>query len=201
MLSFTIACLLMISTPGPAVLTIAGIGSGFGFSAGNRFLWGLFTGNAIVAATVVSGLAAIIFAVPYVRETFLAFSVAYLLFLAFKVAMAGNTVGFGAASNAPSFKAGVVFQGFNPKCYAVNTLIYTGFSIFPENLLLEAAAKTIIWLSIWVPVHYLWLYLGISIRKLNLPDHRQRQINITMALVLVIVVVLAVMSQIGIIEI
>ena len=60
MLVFASTIFLMIITPGPGVLTTAGIGSGFGWSAGIRFLVGLFIGTNLTAILVVSGLTALV---------------------------------------------------------------------------------------------------------------------------------------------
>ena len=44
MLSFAAAVLFLIITPGPGVLSTAGVGSGFGFRAGLGYVGGLFLG-------------------------------------------------------------------------------------------------------------------------------------------------------------
>ena len=44
---------------------------------------------------------------------------------------------------------------------------------------------------IWVPIHILWLYMGISLRRLDLPARTQRTINIAMSVALILVVGLA----------
>ena len=62
MLSFAAAVFLLIITPGPGVLSVAGVGSAFGFRAGLGYLAGLGVGNSAVALAVISGLAAIVFA-------------------------------------------------------------------------------------------------------------------------------------------
>ncbi|MGB2163523.1 MAG: hypothetical protein ACPH4F_05355 [Candidatus Puniceispirillaceae bacterium] len=46
--SFALAVLLLTITPGPAVLTLAGVGSAFGWRHGVLFLSGLFVGVHLV---------------------------------------------------------------------------------------------------------------------------------------------------------
>ena len=46
---FIAACLLLISTPGPGVLSTAGVGAGFGFRTGSRYVFGLCIGTNMVA--------------------------------------------------------------------------------------------------------------------------------------------------------
>ena len=56
MLSFTLAVFLLLITPGPGVLSTAGVGAAFGTRAGIQYVVGLFVGTNIVALSIVSGL-------------------------------------------------------------------------------------------------------------------------------------------------
>ena len=94
MLYFTLATIALIITPGPGVLSLAGVGSSFGGRAGFQYLLGLCVGNFLVGVAVVSGLAALIFSVPQVRIILLVFAAIYLVFLALKIAFAGSKIGF-----------------------------------------------------------------------------------------------------------
>ncbi|MBY8974363.1 LysE family translocator [Rhodobacteraceae bacterium NNCM2] len=191
---FTTAVFFLLITPGPGVLSVAGVGSGFGFRAGTRYLWGLCAGNFLVGLAVVSGLAAIVLATPWLRTVLLWASVAYLSWLAWRIATSGGKVAFRAAENAPGIRDGIMLQMINPKAYAVNTTLFTGFSFMPGSLGVEIAVKFAILNAIWIPIHFLWLQLGITLRRLDLPEHYMRAINILMALSLMAVVLLAVLS-------
>ena len=86
MLAFTIIVFLLVLTPGPAVLSLAGIGGAFGYQAGIRYLVGLVIGYHIVIMAVISGLASIAFAASWMRILLLIASARYLGFLAFHIA-------------------------------------------------------------------------------------------------------------------
>ncbi len=191
MLVFAAAVFLMLITPGPGVLTTAGVGSGFGWRAGLVFLAGLFVGTNAVAIAVISGLTAIVFAVPYLRETLGVLSIAYFVYLASRIAFAGSKIAFIESEQAPGFVNGVLLQLINPKAYAVNTFIFTEFPFYPESLWIEVALKFLIVNLIWAPVHLLWLRAGVTLRRLDLAPERQRLINIAMATALLVVVLLA----------
>lgn len=194
MLEFAGATLLLIATPGPGVLSIAGVGSGFGFVAGLRFLWGLWLGNLLVGFAVIFGLKAVIFSVSYLPETLLGLSLAYLSYLAFKIAFAGSEIAFIKADRVPGFYDALALQAINPKAYAVNATFFTTFNFWPDQFVEMILIKILIVNAIWIPVHFGWLYAGATLRRLNLPPKVQRSINIFMALSMVIVVVLAVTS-------
>jgi threonine/homoserine/homoserine lactone efflux protein len=194
MLVFAAAVFFLIVTPGPGVLSTAGVGSAFGYKPGMRYVFGLFLGNNLVAIAVVSGLAALVLGVPYVRPILSVASVMYLTYLALKIGFSGSKIAFVAATKPPGITGGLALQAINPKAYAVNTVFFTNFEIFPENLPVELAIKFAILNAIWVPIHLIWLALGVSLRWLDLSQSTQRGINITMAVSMMLVVALAAYS-------
>lgn len=195
MLAFIGATLLLIITPGPGVLSIAGLGSGYGFRAGQKFLWGLWLGNFLVGLAVISGLETIIYSIPYLPTALLGLSLVYLSYLAFKIAFAGSQIAFIKADRIPGFFDALALQAINPKAYAVNATFFTSFNFWPNHSIQEIIVKIIIVNIIWIPIHFGWLYAGATLRKLNLPAKAQRGINIFMAFSMMIVVVLALAYQ------
>ena len=194
MLTFAAAVFFLIITPGPGVLSTAGVGSGFGFSAGLRYVLGLFFGSNLVAVLVVSGLAAAVLAVPMLRVVLLYASAAYLFYLAMRIAFAGSKVAFIERSQPPGIGGGVLLQVINPKAYAVSTALFSGFAFLPEAAALEVALKFLILNLIWVPIHLGWLWAGVSLHRLDLSDRAQFAINMVMALSMLAVVALAALS-------
>ena len=194
MLSFAAAVFFLIITPGPGVLSTAGVGSGFGFRAGLAYVGGLFVGTNLVALAVVSGLAAALLAVPLLYGALFYASVAYLLYLAARIALAGSRIAFIEARRAPGFAAGLALQAINPKAYAVNTALFSGFAFWPESLATEIALKFLILNIIWVPVHLAWLAAGVTLRRLDLAPRAQSAINIAMAASMLAVVALAALA-------
>jgi len=194
MLTFALAVFFLLITPGPAVLTVAGVGSAFGAGPGSNYIGGLFIGTNLVAIAVVSGIAAIVLADEKIRLILLTLSATYLLFLAYKIAFAGKKIAFSAVQKSPGFWAGILLQIVNPKAYAVSTTLFTGFAFWPENLMTETTIKFIIINAIWIPVHFAWLFAGITLNRLNLTPQTHRRINIAMATSLMIVFALAILA-------
>jgi len=194
MLTFAAAVFFLIITPGPGVLSTAGVGSGFGVRAGALYVTGLWLGNNLVGLAVVSGLTATMLAVPSIRMLLLWASVAYLFYLAVRIALAGSRIAFIERREPPGIGGGLMLQAINPKCYAVNTTFFSGFAFFPDSVLLEIVIKFAIINVIWIPIHFLWLAAGISIRKLQLPSRIQLTVNIFMALSMLLVVALAALA-------
>ena len=194
MLTFAAAVFFLIVTPGPGVLSAAGVGAAYGTGPGLRYVLGLFLGNNLVMAMVVSGLAAVVLSVPGLRLVLMAGSVAYLLYLAARIAFAGSEIAFIEARSAPGVGAGFALQPINPKAYAVNAALMTGFSFAPDDLVFETAIKVAIVNLVWIPIHLAWLWAGVSLHRLNLSPETQRRINIAMAASMLAVVALAIWS-------
>ena len=195
MLIFAAAVFFLIITPGPGVLSTAGVGSAFGFRPGARYVLGLFIGTNMVALAVVSGLAAMILADARIRTLLFAASTAYLLYLALRIALAGSRIAFIEAARPPGILDGIALQMINPKAYAVNTTLFSGFAFGGANLALETLAKFAIVNAIWLPIHFLWLWAGITLHRLDLSPRSHRIINIAMSLSMLAVVALAVVYQ------
>ena len=193
MVAFALAVFLLIITPGPGVLSLAGVGAAFGWRHGTAYMGGLFIGNNLVCFAVVSGLATVMLANPVIRTVLLITSATYLGYLALKIAFASAKVAFVETSK-PGVVTGTALQLINPKAYAVNTTLFSGFAFYPDSFLLETSIKLFIANAIWILLHFLWLYFGVRIHKLELADKVQRRINAFMAFSVLCVVALSVWS-------
>ena len=195
MLTFAAAVFFLIITPGPGVLSAAGVGAAYGMRSGLRYVLGLFIGNNLVILAVISGLAALILASPLVRTILFALSTAYLLYLAARIAFAGSNLAFAPAQTEPGVVNGILLQPINPKAYAVNTALFSGFAIMPDALVAEAIWKLLIVNAIWIPIHIVWVWFGVRLKQLDLAPHLQRRINYAMAASMLLVVGLAIASE------
>lgn len=187
--------IFLLITPGPGVLSTAGVGAAYGFRAGFRYVLGLWLGNNLVGLIVVSGLAAVVFSVPSVRIVLTVLSMAYLLYIAARIAFAGAKVAFITPETVPSTRDGLLLQFINPKAYVVNSAMFSGFVIYPDYFALEVVVKFLIANAVWIPVHFAWLGAGVWLHRLDLPTRTQRVINIGMASAMIAVVVIAVFSN------
>lgn len=196
MLAFTLAVFLLLITPGPGVLSTAGVGAAFGFRAGLRYVAGLCIGTNLVAVIVISGVAAIVLAIDWARNTLLVLSALYLFYIAIRIAFAGKRIAFIHAEEIPGIRDALILQIINPKAYAVNMTWFSGFALVPESLMAETLLKFFVINLFWIPIHLLWLAAGNTVNQLDLSPKAHFSINIGMALALVIVVGLAIFSLI-----
>lgn len=195
MTTFITAVIFLVITPGPGVLSVAGVGAAYGFQAGIPYLFGVVIGSLVVMGAVASGLAALVFSIPYVREVLLALSLGYLLYLAFRIATSGNGVAIIETGKPLHFRNGAMLSLINPKAYAVMTTIIGGFNFYPASAIVEVAFKFMIFSALSFPIHFLWLAVGASLKRLPLSRRGQRAVNIAMALSMLAVVGLALLFE------
>jgi len=191
MLAFLAAVFFLLITPGPGVLSTAGVSAAFGAKPAYRYLTGLFIGTNLVALAVVTGVASLMLAQPMVRTVLLFASVAYLFYLALKIATAGSTISFIESKTAPGLLNGIALQAINPKAYVVNTTLFTSFPFEAYSSWQEVLWKFLLINAIWIPIHLLWLAAGMALKRMELPFRTQRIINMGMGLSLLMVVALA----------
>ena len=197
MVIFSISVFFLLITPGPGVLSLAGVGAAFGMRSGFFYLIGLWCGTNLVSIFVFSGFAALIFSIPNLRLVFSILSLLYLSYLGVRIGLSGKQIAFIKSKNPPGVIDGIALQLINPKAYAVNVALFSSFAFFPENILLETFVKLLLINIIWCPIHFFWLFLGSFVKKLNLPDHIQHRVNLAMATSMFVVVVLAILMSGG----
>jgi threonine/homoserine/homoserine lactone efflux protein len=191
MLAFTLAVFLLLITPGPGVLSTAGVGAAFGFRAGLGYVGGLCLGTNVVALIVVSGLAAVVLAIDWARFVLMVASTLYLGYLALRIAFAGRRIAFIHAEEKPGWVAGLLLQFINPKAYAVNLAWFSGFALMPGALLAETLLKFAIINLLWIPIHLAWLAAGNLVNQIDLSPRTHFAINLGMAIAMLAVVALA----------
>ena len=191
MLSLTLSLLFLLGTPGPGVMSLAGVGAAFGYRQAWIYGIGLFTGSNIVMAMAATGLAAFLLAQQEIRIIFLVVSSGWLVFLAARIALAGSIISFAPAKKEPGFIEANFLQIVNPKAYALGLFIFSGFPIVTQSYLAEVIIKFIILNVIWIPIHIIWMIAGVSLQKLNPKRSTQKIINYCMATALVVVVAIA----------
>ena len=109
-----------------------------------------------------------------------------------KSTLAGSKLAFIDARRRPGVKDGILLQIINPKAYAVNSALYSGFAFLPDNLLLETLLKLLIGNAVWFPIHLIWLFAGSALHRLDLAETTQKRINYAMAAAMMTVVLLGV---------
>ena len=170
-------------TPGPNNLMLLASGANFGFRRTVPHMLGVSLGFCVMLLLLGLGLAQVFTLYPWVHTALKAVSVAYLLYLAWRIAHAAAP-GDGAAGGRPfSFLQAAAFQWVNPKAWA---MALTTVTVYTEagawGALLVATA---LFGGINFPSVALWVTLGQQVRRFLTDARRLRLFNWTMAALLV----------------
>lgn len=182
-LALTSFALATSITPGPNNLMLLASGANFGFRRTVPHMLGISIGHGFMIVLVGLGLITLFETFPVLHLVMQALSVAYLLFLAWKIANAAPPAE-GAAKGKPfTFLQAAAFQWVNPKAWF---MALTAISVYaPSESFPAIATVAITFSAVNFPSILVWVCLGQSMRRVLTSDRRLRMFNWTMAALLV----------------
>ncbi|MFP6772509.1 MAG: LysE family transporter [Alphaproteobacteria bacterium] len=186
-----LAALPLMGSPGPATLSIAATGSVFGVVRGIPYLMGIVMGTSGVVVLIATGVTGLLFTIPGVLPILTLAALAYILFLAYKIATAPILSEGGGQRAAPSLPGGFLLAIANPKALAAIGAVFASFTLLPAEPVLDATVKAAVLIAVVVAVNVVWLFLGAGLSRLLRHPKTGRAINILFAVLLVLSVGLA----------
>lgn len=185
-LALTAFALVSSITPGPNNLMLMASGTNFGFARTVPHMLGVAIGFTLMIVLVGAGLVTVIGLVPGALVAIKWLSIAYLLYLAWKIATAvpKPLVAGKAAGKPMTFVQAALFQWINPKAW---TMALTAVSAYipasdPRTGLVIVA---LVFGTINLPSVGLWAAMGVSLRRFLSDPRRLRVFNVAAALTLV----------------
>lgn len=170
-------------TPGPNNLMLMASGANFGFRRTLPHMLGVGLGFVFMVVLVGVGLIQLFDAYPLSYTVLKVVSVAYLVFLAWKIATAAPTDGAKTAGKPFTFLQAALFQWVNPKAWA---MALTAVSVYaPSQSLAAITLVAVIFGAINLPSVGSWTLLGQQMQRLLTSPRRLRIFNVTMATLLV----------------
>lgn len=158
-ISFLVFGASQVGTPGPANMALMATGARFGFRAALPFVAGVALGKQLIIWPIGFGLMEVVAQVPGLFEALKWASVAYICWLAWKVAnlrLGQPDVG----GQAPGFFAGLVVHPLNPKAWAMIVAGFTNF-VAPGTPTLQATAAIAACLfALQLVLHPMWTLAG-----------------------------------------
>jgi len=171
-------------TPGPNNLMLMASGANFGFRRTIPHMLGVGLGFVFMVVLIGAGLAQVFAAYPVSYRVLKVVSVAYLLFLAWKIATAappGETV---RAGRPFTFLQAALFQWVNPKAWAMALTAVTAYA--PSESLGAVTLVAAIFGVVNIPSVGSWTILGQQMRRFLSNRARLRAFNILMAVLLLV---------------
>ena len=173
-------------TPGPNNLMLLSSGTRFGFRRSIPHMLGVMLGFPLMITVIGLGLARLFTEFPMVQTVLKVASIAYLLYLAFKIATAPTpTVDDGESSARPlTFFQAAAFQWVNPKGWTMALTVLSAYMPPTDPWRGLAIIATLVML-INVPVVTLWTAMGIQLRRFLGQPQKLRAFNLIAAGLLV----------------
>ncbi|WP_299371250.1 LysE family translocator [uncultured Tateyamaria sp.] len=170
-------------TPGPNNLMLMASGANFGFRRTVPHMLGVGLGFVVMVMLVGAGLIQIFDTYP-ISHTILKFvSVAYLLWLARRIANAAPRAAGEATGTPMTFLQAAAFQWVNPKAW---TMALTAVTVYtPDTTLRAIGVVALVFGAINLPAVSSWTLLGQQMARVLTNPARLTLFNWTMALLLV----------------
>lgn len=174
----------MSATPGPNTLMLFASGVNFGFRPTVPHMLGIIVGLATILSLVGAGLGALLVSMPAVLTAMKMASVAYMLYLAWKIANSGAPSDVADNAKPMTWLQAAVFQWVNPKAWA---MALTGVAAYtrPDAYLLTLGVLIAILLGLSFPVTAAWVGAGVRLRAWLAKPAALKAFNWSMAAVLV----------------
>lgn len=171
-------------TPGPNNLMLMASGANFGFRRTVPHMLGVSLGFVLMAFLVGAGLAGLFQTYPVAVTALEVVSVAYMLWLAWKIAHAAAPKDRQAGGTPMTFLQAAAFQWVNPKAWAMALTAVTVYA--PDRSLWTVALVAAIFGAINLPSVSLWTLIGQQLRRVLTNTRRLTIFNWTMAGLLVL---------------
>lgn len=170
-------------TPGPNNLMLMASGANFGFRRTLPHMMGVAIGFVFMLVLVGIGLIEVFDKFPISYMVLKVFSMAYLLWLAWKIANAAPPKSVEGGGRPFTFWQAAAFQWVNPKAWAMSL---TAVSVYaPSQSLAAIGWVAMVFGAVNLPSIAAWTILGQQMRRILKSPARLRGFNIVMALLLV----------------
>jgi threonine/homoserine/homoserine lactone efflux protein len=175
-----VTALAIMGSPGPATISLTAAGSAYGVRRSLAYLLGIIVGSTVVLVAVATGITAALLAVPALRVALVTISVAYILWLAYRVATAPPLAARAAAADAPSLAGGTLFGVANPKAWVAIAAVFASTRL-ADTAVADEAAKIVLLSVMIVLINGTWLIAGASLAPILRNPRRSRIINTALA--------------------
>ena len=172
-------------TPGPNNVMLMASGVNFGFRRTVPHMLGVAIGFTVLTLCVGFGLGTVLALFPWLHTALKIAGVAYLCYLAWRIATSGPMEHADAAARPLSFVEAAAFQWVNPKAWvgSVSAMaVYTS----TEAPFLSVLIVTLVFMIVSVPSVTTWTAFGTMLRRFLSDPVRLRWFNIAMGFALIV---------------
>ena len=176
-------------TPGPNNVMIMSSGMNYGIRASLPHLAGICLGFPLMVLLVGLGFGVVFERYPNLHQLIKVLGIAYLIWLAWRIAAAEPKAIAKGKSKPFSFIQAALFQWVNGKAWVMASGAVAAFTSVGGIYWIEVSVITAAFLVVAFPCVGLWLVCGSALRKVLTQPLFQRIFNIAMAIILVLSIV------------
>lgn len=170
-------------TPGPNNMMLIASGANFGFRRTIPHMLGISIGHLAMTLIVGLGLAGVVQQEPRILTLLKWLSVAYLLWLAWKLAHAAAPGSATATGRPMTFLGAAAFQWVNPKAWTMSLGAVSAYTTDPTPITVALIAA--VFAAVNLPSVSVWTLAGEQLRRVLTSPTRLRAFNYTMAALLI----------------
>ncbi|MDH3221799.1 MAG: LysE family translocator [Gammaproteobacteria bacterium] len=173
-------------TPGPNNVMLTTTGLNFGVRRGVPHLLGICIGFPVMLALIGLGFGTLFELYPLLHEAIKLVGIAYLLYLAWKIAGASGGVGPVSQQKPINFWQAAAFQWVNPKAWIMGSSALAAYTSLDDSFFVQVAIICVSFMLITIPCAGVWLVFGAGLQRFLRDPKHLKLFNIAMALLLVV---------------
>ena len=173
-------------TPGPNNVMLTTTGLNFGVRRGVPHLLGICIGFPVMLALIGLGFGTLFELYPLLHEAIKLVGIAYLLYLAWKIAGASGGVKPVSQRKPINFWQAAAFQWVNPKAWIMGSSALAAYTSLDDSFFVQVAIICVSFMLITIPCAGVWLVFGAGLQRFLRDPKHLKLFNIAMALLLVV---------------
>lgn len=185
LLPLSLFAISMSITPGPNNVMLTASGVNFGFRRTLPHMLGIAFGFPAMVLAIGLGLGGLLEAYPQIHAGLKYVGIAYLLWLAWKIATAARAENAGAKAKPLNFLQAAGFQWVNPKAWIIAVGAIATYTTLQGDVIQEVLVIAAVFGMVTLPTVALWTLFGTAIRRLLKSDRARTLFNWSMAALLV----------------
>jgi threonine/homoserine/homoserine lactone efflux protein len=184
-IAFFLFAFVAAITPGPSNLILTSTGASVGVLRGLPSLFGVAAGMGLMMFLVTFGLGSLVYDSPILYQALKWGGVAFLLWLAWKIATARPSETDAAAKRPIGFWGAASFQWVNPKSWLVSaSAAGTYLHAATGNVFVQALSFGVLFILAALPSCFVWLAFGAGVQRLLHGERAASIVNIAMGALL-----------------
>ena len=184
-IAFFLFAFVAAITPGPSNLILTSTGASVGVLRGLPGLFGVAAGMGLMMFLVTFGLGSLVHDSPILYQALKWGGVAFLLWLAWKIATARHSETDADEKRPVGFWGAAAFQWVNPKSWLVSaSAAGTYLHAATGNVFVQAVSFGVLFILAALPSCFVWLAFGAGVQRLLHGERAARIFNIAMGALL-----------------